>query len=69
MLLPRLQCKAVSWLAFRIVRDADQPPRHVTFIFVTGGKVRGVWSAKSEGHTEALRIPDRDVGAEFARRF
>ena len=69
VLFARLHCETISGATFSVVRDAHQTSRHVTLIFVACGEVCRVRTAESEWHTEALRVPDRDVGAEFSRRL
>src|SRR5689334_8842266 len=69
VLLARLERKPICRSTFGIVRDADESARHVTFVLITRREVGGVRSAESEWNAEPLSISDRDVGAEFTRRF
>src|SRR2546423_4940282 len=69
VLLARLQRKPISGPAFSIVRNTNQSSRHVTLVLIARGEVSGVRSAKSEWNAEPLRISNRNVGAEFARRL
>src|SRR6266536_2872743 len=69
VLLTRLQCEAISWAAFGIVRNPDQTSGHVTLVLVTGGKVGRMRPTVSEGHAQTLRVAHRDIGAEFSRWF
>src|SRR6266568_4346544 len=48
VLLTRLQCEAISWAAFGIVRNPDQTSGHVTLVLVTGGKVGRMRPTESE---------------------
>ena len=67
MLLPCLQRQAIGRSAFSIVRDAHEPPGHVTFVLVARGEVCRVGSAKAKRHTKTLRVPNRNICAEFPR--
>ena len=69
MLLARLQGKTKRWLALRVVRDANEPARHVALELIARGEEARVRSAKAERHAEALCGTNRDVRAEFARRL
>src|SRR2546423_598180 len=69
VLLARLQRESVSGSAFSIVRDTDESPRHVAFVLIARGKIRCVRSAEAEWDSKALRVSNRDVHAEFTRRF
>jgi len=41
----------------------------VTLELMARGKVCRMRAAESQWNTESLRIPDRDIGAKFARRL
>ena len=69
VLLARLQRKTISGAAFGIVRNAHESAGHVTFVLIARGEVCRVRPAKPERNAEALRITDRNIGTEFARRF
>ena len=69
VLLARLHCETISGATVGVVGDAYETSRHVAPIFVACGEKCRVRTAKSQWHTEALRAPDRHVGAEFSRRF
>ena len=61
--------EAIAGPPCRVVRNADEPARHVAFVGVARRDVGGVRSAETERHAEALRAADGDVRAEFARRL
>src|SRR5581483_5773158 len=67
VLLACLQRKAKSGTAFRVVRDADEPARHVALEFIARRKICRVRPAETERHAETLRRADSDVRTEFAR--
>ena len=69
VLLARLQREPVSRASVGIVRNADEPARHVAFVCIARREIGGVRSAESERNAETLRAADRDIGAEFARRL
>ena len=69
VLLARLQREPIAGLSSRIMRNADEPSRHVAFVLIARREIRGVRSAEAERNTEALRAADGNVGAEFARRL
>ncbi len=69
VLLARLQRESIGRASFGIVRNADQPAGHVTFVLIARGKVSRVRSAKPERNAEALRAADRNIGAKFSGRL
>ena len=56
-------------MAFGVVGHANESARHVTFELVARGEICRVRPAESQRDSEPLRITDRYVRAEFARRF
>jgi hypothetical protein len=66
---PRLQRQPHRRPPLRIVRDADEPPRQMPLQLVPRGHKTGMRATITERHPKALRRPDRDIRAEFARRF
>ncbi len=69
VLLARLQRQAQRGLAVAVDRDADQAAGHRALVGLARGEVGRVRAAEAQRHAEALRVADRDVGAELARRF
>ena len=69
VLLARLQREAISRASFGIVRNAHQATRHMAFVLIARGEVGRVRATKPERNAEALRITDRNIGAEFSGRF
>ena len=69
VLLARLQREAIGGAAFGVVRNADEPAGHVTFVLVARREISRVRSAEAERNAKTLRAADGDIGAEFARRF
>ncbi len=69
VLLARLQREPVSRTSVGIMRNADEPARHVPFVLIARREISGVRSAKAERNAETLRGADRNIGPEFARRF
>ena len=69
VLLARLQREAIAGPPVGIVRNADEPSRHVPFVCIARREIGGVRSAETERNAEALRVADGDIGAEFARRL
>ena len=68
VLLARLQRETVGGLSGGIMRNANQPARHVAFVLIARGEICGMRSAEAERNAETLRAADRNIGAEFARR-
>ena len=68
VLLARLQREPVGGLALGVLRDTHQAARQVALVLVAQREERGVRPAVSERHAEALRRPERDVGAHLAGR-
>src|SRR5450755_2562402 len=66
VLFAGLECKPVAWAAGGIMRNADEPSRHVSFVGVTRREVGGVRPTKTERNTEALRAAHGDIRAHFA---
>jgi hypothetical protein len=69
MLLARLQRHAERRAAGGVMRDADDAPGHLAHEWRAGGEKSGMRAAVAEGHAEALRRADGDVGAERAGGF
>ena len=69
VLLPRLQSEPIRCPAFSVVRHANKPAGHVSFVLIARGEVSRVRSTEPERHSKALSVTDRDVCAEFTRRF
>ena len=68
VLLARLQRHAIRGLALRVDGHADDATGQVSHVILFRGKKRGVRSAEPDGHSEALRVAEDDVGAHFAGR-
>ncbi len=68
VLLAGLQRQAVGGLAFGIDRNADQAPRHRTFVGIAAGHERRMRATETERHAETLAVADDDIGAPFAGR-
>src|ERR1044071_7505232 len=67
VLFTGLEGESVSRPAGCIVRDADEPSRHVPFVGVTGGKIGCMRAAKTKRNAEALRATNGNIGTYFTR--
>src|SRR5271156_5992002 len=54
VLLAGLEREAHRGLALRVVRDADEPARHLALELILRGEESGVWPTIAERHTETL---------------
>src|SRR5206468_2485527 len=68
VLLARLEGHAVRDAPVGILRDADQPARHLALVLVLGGEEGGMRPAVAHRHPEALRRAEGDVRADLPRR-
>ena len=57
-----------AWRPRLSTETPDDPARHGAAELLVGGEVGGVGPAVAEGHAEALRVADCDIGAELAGR-
>ena len=71
--LSRRICCSLVWrarrrcrLALFVLRDADEPARHLPFERVAGCHEGGMGAAIAHGHAKALGTADRDISAPFA---
>src|SRR5205814_394551 len=69
VLLARLHCETISGATVSVVGDAHETSRHVAFVLITRGEVCCVRTAEPERNAEALSITNRNIRAEFSRRF
>ena len=66
MLFPRLQRQTVTGAPGRILRNADQPSRHMPFELVACRKKRRMRATESNRNAESLSRSDTDVSSELA---
>src|SRR6267142_6136865 len=69
MLFASLKRKAQGRASPGILRDADNPARHIAFESVTRGKECSMRSSVSQRDAEPLCAADGDVRAEFSGRL
>ncbi len=67
VLLTGLQREPHRPATFAVDRHADESTGQAALVLVAGGEERGVRTAVSERHTEALRRTDDHIGAHLAR--